>query len=263
MYAVMPEPVRRGPPALELHKVSMSLPHRGVQLPVLSELSIVVPHATWATIIGPTGCGKTTALRIAAGLLQPHSGRVLLGGHARNPLGHVAYMPQSDTLLPWRTVLGNTLLAADADGRPRGPARADARELLDRFGLGSFEDAYPSELSGGMRQRVALIRSFLTGRDVLLLDEPLGALDALSRLEAQAWLLNVWRTFRKTIVFVTHDVEEAALLSDTVHVLSPRPAHAQGTLHVALKRPRNRLSSEMVKLRAQLLSALGGEGAHA
>ncbi len=115
---------------------------------------------------------------------------------------------------------------------------------------------------GGMRQRVALIRSFLTRRDMLLLDEPLGALDALSRLEAQAWLLDVWRTFRKTIVFVTHDVEEASLLSDTVHVLSPRPAQVRDTLHLALKRPRNRLSPEIVELRAQLLTTLAGEGAH-
>lgn len=258
----MPESTRKGPPALELRTVSVALPYRGSQLPVLDALSLVVPRATWATIIGPTGCGKTTALRVAAGLLNPSSGRVLLDGYPVNPLGRVAYMPQSDTLLPWRTVLGNTLLAADADGRPRGPARTNARELLDRFGLGAFEDAYPSELSGGMRQRVALIRSFLTGRDVLLLDEPLGALDALSRLEAQSWLLSVWRTFRKTIVFVTHDVEEAVLLSDTVHVLSARPAHLRDTLNLNLKRPRDRLSSKVVELRAQLLSALGGGDAH-
>ncbi len=259
MCTAMAEPARGVPPALELRKVFVTLPYRGIQLPVLDALSLGVPRATWATIIGPTGCGKTTALRIAAGLLKPSSGHVLLDGHPADPLGRVAYMPQSDTLLPWRTVLGNTLLAADADGRPRGPARTDARELLDRFGLGSFEDAYPSELSGGMRQRVALIRSFLTGRDVLLLDEPLAALDALSRLEAQAWLLDVWRTFRKTIVFVTHDVEEAVLLSDTVHVLSARPAHLRDTLHLNLERPRNRLSSEVVGLRAQLLATLGGE----
>ncbi len=234
----------------------MSFPQQQGSLTVLQDVSLAVPRGRWATIIGPTGCGKTTILKVAAGLLQPNSGRVLLDGRPTHPLGRVAYMPQADTLLPWRTVLGNALLAADVRSQPRATARAAARSLLGQFGLSPFEHAYPNELSGGMRQRLALIRGFLTGQEVLLLDEPLSALDALSRAEARMWLLDVWHSLGKTILFVTHDVEEAAVLSDHVHLLSSRPARVLDCVDILSDRPRPVLSPQVMQLREDLLSRL-------
>ena len=238
-------------PALALEGVSFAF--REGALPVLEEVSLVVPEKSWVTLVGPSGCGKTTLLRIACGILRPTAGRVLIHGKAVDPRGKVAYMPQADTLLPWRTALANAVLAAEVDGRPLAEAKAEARELFQRFGLAGFEDAYPGELSGGMRQRLALIRTFLTHREVLLLDEPLGALDALTRAAMQDWLRQVWEALGKTILFVTHDVEEAIVLSDRIIVLSPRPAHITATVEVPLPRPRNRTSGEAVRLRAEVL----------
>ena len=238
-------------PALALEGVSFAF--REGALPVLEEVSLVVPERSWVTLVGPSGCGKTTLLRVACGLLRPTAGRVLIHGKAIDPRGKLAYMPQADTLLPWRTALSNAVLAAEVDGRPLAEAKAEARELFQRFGLAGFEDAYPGELSGGMRQRLALIRTFLTHREVLLLDEPLGALDALTRAAMQDWLRQVWEALGKTILFVTHDVEEAVILSDRIMVLSPRPAHITATVEVPLPRPRNRTSGEVVRLRAEVL----------
>ncbi len=225
------------------------------EVPVLAPISFDVESETWTTILGPSGCGKTTLLRILAGLLEPDAGRVSIGDAAGSS-GRAAYLPQRDTLLPWRTALENAILASEIERRSLEEAGAEAVELFARFGLAGFEHAYPSQLSGGMRQRLALIRTFLAHREVLLLDEPLGALDPLTRATLQDWLLSVWAELRKTILLVTHDVEEALLLSDRVIVLTDRPASITRDLHVGLPRPRNRASAELAETKGRLLDLL-------
>lgn len=165
-------------------------------------------------------------------------------------------MPQGDSLLPWRTALGNILAAREADGRLEPNAKKEALSLLADFGLAEFAQSFPKELSGGMRQRVALLRTFFARRDLLLLDEPLGALDALTREELQNWLLEVWQRFQKTVIFVTHDVEEAVILSDRVIVLTPRPARLAGIFPLDLPRPRERSGSWVQEKRRAILEAL-------
>ena len=211
-------------------------------------------------MVGPSGCGKTTLLRVCAGLLPPWSGTVQVFGGS--PRGKTSYMPQGDSLLPWRTALGNILAALEVDGRPTAQAINRARECLTQFGLGGFERSYPFELSGGMRQRVALLRAFLAQREILLLDEPLGALDALTRAELQDWLFSVWKSLRKTVVLVTHDVEEALLLSDRIFVLSARPAKVIAEFSVAKERPRARTDPQIQVLREEILWALQKAKSH-
>jgi len=239
--------------AIGAHGVSKSF----AETDVLRSISFDVEVATWTTILGPSGCGKTTLLRILAGLLDPDSGTVSLGSAAAAP-GLAAYLPQRDTLLPWRTALDNAILASEIDSRSRPTARAEATELFAHFGLAGFEETYPWQLSGGMRQRLALIRTFLAHRDVLLLDEPLGALDPLTRAALQDWLLSVWSALRKTILLVTHDVEEALLLSDRVLVMSKRPATIVRDAPVELRRPRDRASAELAAAKGRLLRILLG-----
>jgi ABC-type nitrate/sulfonate/bicarbonate transport system ATPase subunit len=189
--------------------------------------------------VGPSGCGKSTLLRILAGLVAPSGGVVFLdGGQPEVLLGRVGYMPQDDLLMAWRTTLDNVTVGLELAGVSRADARVQARAELARFGLEGFERHWPRALSGGMRQRAALLRTFLAGRDVLLLDEPLGALDALTREEMREWLLEVWEADRKTILLVTHDVEEAVFLSDRVYVMSGRPGRMRATVDVPLRRPR-------------------------
>jgi ABC-type nitrate/sulfonate/bicarbonate transport system ATPase subunit len=242
--------------SLYIEAVSRSFRDRGARIPVLESISFDLGAGTWTTLLGPSGCGKTTLLRILAGLDSPDSGRVVLAGCGALRLGVMAYLPQHDTLLPWRTALDNATLASEIDGRPASAARAEALELFDHFGLSGFASAYPGQLSGGMRQRLALIRTFLTHRSILLLDEPLGALDPLTRATMQNWLLGVWSELKKTVLLVTHDAEEALLLSDRVLVLTARPARLQLDQAVTLARPRDRGSSDLVAHKSRLLSLL-------
>jgi ABC-type nitrate/sulfonate/bicarbonate transport system ATPase subunit len=173
--------------------------------------------------------------------------------------GHVGYMFQKDLLVPWRTVTGNIVLGAALTGRATKADRADARELARRYGLGDFVDHYPHALSGGMRQRVALMRTLAFHKDVLLLDEPFGALDAQTRLEMQQWLLQVWADSGRTVLFITHDVDEAVFLADRVVVMSPRPGRIQAIHDVVLPRPRTvdtLLTPEFMELKSQVLAGL-------
>ncbi|MDQ0284275.1 ABC transporter ATP-binding protein [Rhodococcoides fascians] len=198
--------------------------------PVLDGVSFGVRPGEFMSIIGPSGSGKSTVFNMLAGLDTPDSGSV------RVPL--CAYMPQKDLLFPWRSVLDNTSLGLEVQGVAKKEARARARELFPVFGLDGYESARPSELSGGMRQRAALLRTVVQGRSVLLLDEPFGALDSLTRSDMQAWLQQVWSEFRWTVLMITHDIREAVYLSDRVVVLSPRPAHVRRQVDVPLPRPR-------------------------
>jgi ABC-type nitrate/sulfonate/bicarbonate transport system ATPase subunit len=194
-------------------------------LVALEDVSLAVPADGVTGIVGPSGCGKSTLLEIVAGLEQPTAGTVAVEG-AREPperLDRCALMPQSDLLLPWRDALGNASVALENAGGGRRRARAEAAPLFARLGLDGFERRRTWELSGGMRQRVAFARTLLAGKDVLLLDEPFGALDAITRAELQGWLGDALRAAPRTTVLVTHDVEEALLVCDRVAVMSARP----------------------------------------
>jgi ABC-type nitrate/sulfonate/bicarbonate transport system ATPase subunit len=200
-------------------------------------------------VVGASGCGKSTLLELICGLQAPDAGTV-----TADP---AVLMPQRDLLLPWASALDNAALALRVRGAPATKARAKAAPWFERFGLGGFEHARPAELSGGMRQRVAFVRTLLAGKPVLALDEPFAALDALTRQEMQGWLARALAEEPRTVVLVTHDVEEAVVLADRVVVMSPRPGRAVAELDVGLPRPRHRTDAEVVALRERALEALG------
>jgi ABC-type nitrate/sulfonate/bicarbonate transport system ATPase subunit len=217
------------------------LPGRGgTALPVLDGVSLTVAPGELVALVGPSGCGKSTLFDVVAGLERPDAGRVLVDGtEATGRTDAFAYMPQQDLLFPWRSVLDNTTLGLEVAGVRRRAARERARPLFAEFGLDGFEGARPDELSGGMRQRAALLRTVVQERPVLLLDEPFGALDALTRTEMQLWLSRMHTRFAWTVVLVTHDVREAVLLADRVVVLAPRPTSVRRVVGVDLPRPRD------------------------
>jgi len=248
------------PYKLELRNLTKSFWGRWGYLPTLEDIDLRIQTGEFVSIVGPSGCGKSTLFNVIAGLEPADDGQVLLDGQdVSGQVGLFGYMLQRDLLLPWRTVLDNVILGAEIAGRDRKAARQEARSLLPLFGLEGFADNYPATLSGGMRQRAALLRTMLCKQEVLLLDEPFGALDALTRAGMQKWLLEVWERFRHTVLFITHDVEEAVFLSDRVYVLTPRPARVQLELPIALSRPRPRdlvTSPAFIALKKRLLKAL-------
>ena len=249
-------------PRVELAHVSKAFHGDGRTVQALDDVSLAVMPGEFVTLIGPSGSGKSTLFNLIVGLLEPDSGDILLGGQPRSRPGSVGYMPQKDLLLPWRSVLDNAIIPLEIQGVGREEARARARRMLPLFGLEEFAGAYPAALSGGMRQRAALLRTILAERDTLLLDEPFGALDALTRRELQDWLLGVWREFGQTVLFITHDVEEALYLGDRVITFSARPARVVRTLRVDLPRPRRRgmiASPGFGRQVGELLEALGIE----
>jgi len=199
--------------------------HRFGSLTALDGLDLDVGAGQILAIVGPSGCGKSTLLELICGLQEPTAGVIEADGRAdaAGRLELCAYMPQSDCLLPWYSAIDNAGLALRNLGYSRSRARAESAGLFERFGLADFEDSRPSELSGGMRQRVAFLRTLLSNKDVLLLDEPFAALDAITRAELQEWLLPAMLAEGRTVVLVTHDVEEALYLGDQVAVMSPRP----------------------------------------
>lgn len=210
------------------------------RLGVLDGVSLTVASGELVAVVGPSGCGKSTLFDVVAGLEPADAGRVLVdGADATGRTDAFAYMPQQDLLFPWRTVLDNTTLGLEVAGLRRRAARERARPLFAEFGLAGFEGARPGELSGGMRQRAALLRTVVQERPVLLLDEPFGALDALTRTEMQLWLSRMHARFGWTVVLVTHDVREAVLLADRVVVLAPRPTSVRRVVRVDLPRPRD------------------------
>ncbi len=232
----------------------------------LSGLDVSVAPGEFVTVVGPSGCGKSTLFNIVAGLEEPDAGGILRfegrSCHAAELLGRVSFMPQRDLLLPWRNVIDNAILALEVEGRPRKEARAQALRMLPEFGLAGFETQYPHQLSGGMRQRVALMRTFLFERDLMLLDEPFGALDALTRAMMQRWLLDVWQKYRRTILFITHDVDEAIFLGDRVLVMTARPGAVKLEQVIDLPRPRRPdvvTSPEFIRLKRTLLEAIEEE----
>ena len=246
---------------LSVEGVSKVFPQRGgPPLLVLDRISLQVSGGEFVSVVGPSGSGKSTLLSILAGLDEPSEGSIALDSDPEAPrLGQIGYMPQRDLLLPWRKALSNATAGIQVQGVPRREARKRAHDLFCQFGLADFERSYPHTLSGGMRQRVAFARTVLAARDLMLLDEPFGALDALTRLSMQRWLLDIWGQLGKTAVLVTHDPEEALLLADRVYVLSARPARVALVLDVLLPRPRPAETvgaPEFAGLKARLLTAL-------
>jgi len=226
-------------PRIEFRHVSKTFLGIDHTVPALEDISFMVMPGEFVTIIGVSGSGKSTLFNLCVGLLQPDEGEILVDGEKpENRAGMVGYMPQRDLLLPWRSVLNNVLIPLEIQGIPRREAKQKAFQMLPHFGLETFESEYPSALSGGMRQRAALLRTWLTGSSTLCLDEPFGALDALTRKELQSWLLRVWEEFERTVIFITHDVDEAVYLADRVIVLSDRPGKIKRELKVELPRPR-------------------------
>jgi ABC-type nitrate/sulfonate/bicarbonate transport system ATPase subunit len=221
---------------------------RGRAVAALRDVSLHVAPGEIVAVVGPSGCGKTTLLELVCGLQAPDEGEVRAAP--------AVLMPQRDLLLPWLSAIDNAALALRIGGAGRARARERAHPLFAEFGLEGFERARPHELSGGMRQRVAFLRTLLSGKPVLCLDEPFGALDALTRREMQEWLAGALAREPRTVLLVTHDVEEAALLADRVVVLSPRPGRVVAGLAVDLPRPRAATDPALVALRERALEAL-------
>jgi NitT/TauT family transport system ATP-binding protein len=218
-------------------------------LHVLDGVSLSVAPGEVVAVVGPSGCGKSSLLDIVCGLAEPAAGTV--------DAEPAVLMPQRDALLPWLSALDNADLPRRVQGDDRTKARTAARPLLDQLGLEGFAQARPHELSGGMRQRVAFARTLLAGRPVLCLDEPFGALDAITRAEAQTWLAEALDREPRAVLLVTHDVEEALILADRLVVLSPRPGRVVADVDVALERPRTRTDPRLVALREDVLQELG------
>jgi len=239
--------------AVSLETVSFAYPAaRGGGVHALEQVSLRSAPGELLAVVGPSGCGKSTLLELICGLQAPDAGRVACAP--------AVLMPQRDLLLPWLSALDNAALALRIARLSRTEARQKADALFAELGLDGFQHARPHELSGGMRQRVAFVRTLLSGKPLLCLDEPFGALDAITRGEMQEWLAGTLAREPRTVVLVTHDVEEAVLLADRVVVLSPRPGRVVAQFEVELDGPRHRTDPQVIALREQALSALGMGG---
>ena len=239
---------------LSFHNVT----RRFAGVTALSGVDLRLRSGEILAVVGPSGCGKSTLLELVAGLQEPDEGSVTVLGatRAEDRRAACAYMPQRDLLLPWRDALSNAALALECQGVSRAEARRRAHPLFERFGLREFERSRPAALSGGMRQRVAFLRTLLPGRPVLLLDEPFGALDAITRTDLQEWLAGMLAVEPRTVLLVTHDVEEAAFLADRIVVLSPRPGRPVAEFEVDLARPRSLTDPTLARLKADAMQAL-------
>jgi ABC-type nitrate/sulfonate/bicarbonate transport system ATPase subunit len=248
------------PAKLRVENLSMTFTTPSGAFQALAPVTLAIPQGRFVSLIGPSGCGKSTLFNVIAGLQEPTAGRVLIDEvDATGTIGRVGYMLQKDLLLPWRSVLDNVILGMEIQGVPLREARERALPLVRRYGLAGFEHLHPHALSGGMRQRAALLRTLLFDTDVILLDEPFGALDAQTKLQMQEWLLALWSDFGKTVVFVTHDVDEAIFLSDDVHVMGTRPGRIIDSIAVALPRPRLRssaLTAEFIAIKEHCMQLL-------
>ncbi|WP_421384020.1 ABC transporter ATP-binding protein [Bacillus salacetis] len=224
---------------------------------VLDDLSLSVGDGEFVSILGPSGSGKSTLFHLIGGLYSPEKGSIKIDGENINgQRGYISYMPQAPSLLPWRTVEDNVLLGQELSGKKD---REGARKMIARAGLDGYEKAYPHELSGGMKQRAAFIRALLSPQPIICLDEPFSALDEFTRLDMQKWLLSIWEENKKSIIFVTHNIEEALFLSDRLIVLSQRPASIKREFDVPFARPRDKnlvLSEEFLQCKKTIYEEL-------
>ncbi|MED1383083.1 ABC transporter ATP-binding protein [Bacillus mycoides] len=238
---------------LQFHNVSFHYDEK----PIINELNASIQDKEFVSIIGPSGCGKSTLFRLITGLEEASTGQIELTETKKSH--SVGYMPQKDMLLPWRTIIENAALPLECQGVQKKEAQVKAKELLHKFGLQGYEKKYPKDLSGGMRQRVSFIRTLLTGGEILLLDEPFSALDALTKASLQEWLFEQWKEWEKTILFITHDVEEALFLSNRILVVENQPIVTLTERIVPLDRNRTRkdlYKPEVLALKEELLSML-------
>ena len=248
----MPEPL------IEIKNISKSFRGPEGVLPTLENINMSIDKGSFVSLIGPSGCGKSTLFNIICGLITPDTGSVVIEGkNVTGQRGVVSYMPQKDLLFPWRTILDNVILGPVVQGRSKEETKRQAQELFEVFGLGGFENSYPATLSGGMRQRAALMRTVLCDKPIMLLDESFGGLDAMTRRNMQTWLLGIWERFERSVLLITHDIEEALYLSDKIYVLTERPATVGLELKVDLPRPRVVTDPEFIEYKKTLLEALG------
>ncbi|GGB44761.1 ABC transporter ATP-binding protein [Tistrella bauzanensis] len=254
------------PPLLELVNLWKRFGDGPSQVTAVSNVNLKIRDGEFVTLVGPSGCGKSTLFNVVGGLLPgDDDGSILMHGRPMADgalLGKVSFMPQRDLLFAWRNVIDNAILGLEVEGVPRATARARALEMLPDFGLKGFAKHYPHQLSGGMRQRVALMRTFLFERDMILLDEPFGALDALTRAMMQRWLLDIWSRYKRTVLFITHDIDEAIFLGDRVVVMTARPGTIKCDEVIDLPRPRDPdivTSPEFIAIKRRLLDAIEEE----
>ncbi len=224
---------------LSVEAVHKSYGRKTAQKAVLGGLSLSVGAGEFVSLIGPSGSGKTTLFKIIGGLETPDRGDISIAGRrTTGERGHIAYMPQHAALLPWQTVADNLALSLVLSGEDKREAHEKTRQWLERIGLDGYADAYPHVLSGGMLQRISFLRALLAPQQLMLLDEPFGALDALTRLHMQQWLMSIWEQNRRSVLLVTHSIEEALMLSDRIVVLSASPAVVLEQINVPFARPR-------------------------
>jgi len=229
-------------------------------LDTIENISLTLKENRIVSIIGPSGCGKTTLFEIISGLDNPDSGSVFIDGiEYTGRTGRVSYMRHKDLLFPWLTILDNVSLPAILKGEEKESAKRNAFEFFEVFGLKGFENYYPNQLSGGMKQRAAFLRSYLFSSDIMLLDEPFGGLDAITRRKMQLWLQEIITKFSSSVLFITHSVDEAIFLSDEIYVLSKRPATVVDILEIRLRKPRDISvfsSAEFIRIKEKILNKL-------
>jgi len=230
---------------------------------ILNDIDFYINEGEIVSLIGPSGCGKSTLLNIISGLEDPDRGEIIITNiDVDNRLGELSYMQQKDLLLPWKTVLGNSILGLEILNKDKSLSEQKALALMDTFGLKGYENYFPNQISGGMRQRASFLRTILTDKKILLLDEPFSSLDSITRLQMQQWLLELWRKFSKTILLVTHDIDEAIFLSDRIYVMKSHLSTSINVIKVDLRRPRNRevvLEQSFLNIKKQILPMLGNE----
>lgn len=243
--------------SIEVKDINKSFKTNKKNLEVLKDINLHIDNGKFVCLLGPSGCGKTTLLRLIAGLDKPTSGEIIADGEVvKKPSGDRAVIFQQYSLFPWLSVIDNVMFGLNLNNKSKEENLKHAETYLERVGLSEFKDAYPHELSGGMKQRVAIIRSLLNHAPILLMDEPFSALDMQNRHKLQKQLIGVWKRFENTIVFVTHDVDEAFYLADEIVIMDKNPGKIKEVFHVDLERPRNRGSSEFLEIQDQVVSKL-------
>ena len=224
---------------------------------ILDNIDFQINDGEFVSLIGPSGCGKSTLLNIISGLNNPDNGEIIISGiESKDRLGKLSYMQQKDLLLPWKTILDNSILGLELQNENKTISETKAIKLLDTFGLSGYENYYPDQISGGMRQRASFLRTILTNNKILLLDEPFSALDSITRSQMQKWLLQLWEQFNKTILLVTHDIDEAIFLSDRIYVMQNNNLNSIQIINVDLPRPRPQeivLDNSFIKIKKEIL----------
>ena len=242
---------------LEIKNLTHTFVQKNSQLQVLDRLNFSVETGQFVALLGPSGCGKSTLFNIISGLLRPQTGEIYLSGkRIQGNTGAFGYMQQKDLLLQWRTVLKNVMIGPEIQKESLIKTKKEALKLLTQLGLQGFANSYPMQLSGGMRQRVALVRTLLFRKDILLLDEPFGALDAMTRTVMQSILLDIWHKGGQTVLLITHDIEEALLLADKIYVLTARPASIKAEVEIPLQRPRSITDKDLINLKSELFEMM-------